>query len=140
MLHPYRNKLSGPLLDRIDLHVEVPRVPHKDLTDINPAESSATIRQRVNRARKIQQQRLASSGLHANSQMQTRHIHKFCKLDEKGDQLLEQVTDKLGLSARSFTRILKLARTIADLAGEEQIQTLHLAEAIQYRGVDRKLG
>ncbi len=140
MLHRYRNKLSGPLLDRIDLHVEVPRVPHKDLTDINPAESSATIRQRVNRARKIQQQRLASSGLHANSQMQTRHIHKFCKLDEKGDQLLEQVTDKLGLSARSFTRILKLARTIADLAGAEQIEILHLSEAIQYRGQDRKLG
>ncbi len=140
MLHRYRNKLSGPLLDRIDLHVEVPRVPHKDLTDIKPAESSATIRQRVNRARKIQQQRLASSGLHANSQMQARHIRKFCKLDEKGDQLLEQVTDKLGLSARSFTRILKLARTIADLAGVEQIETVHLAEAIQYRGQDRKMG
>jgi len=140
MLHRYRNKLSGPLLDRIDLHVEVPRVPHKDLTDIKPAESSSTIRQRVNRARKIQQQRLASSGLHANSQMQARHIRKFCKLDEKGDQLLEQVTDKLGLSARSFTRILKLARTIADLAGVEQIETVHLAEAIQYRGQDRKLG
>jgi magnesium chelatase family protein len=140
MLHRYRNKLSGPLLDRIDLHVEVPRVPHKDLTDIKPAESSAIIRQRVNRARKIQQQRLASSGLHANSQMQARHIRKFCKLDEKGDQLLEQVTDKLGLSARSFTRILKLARTIADLAGVEQIETIHLAEAIQYRGQDRRVG
>lgn len=140
MLHRYRNKLSGPLLDRIDLHVEVPRVPHKDLTDIKPAESSTDIRQRVNRARKIQQQRLTDSGLHANSQMQARHIRKFCKLDKKGDQLLEQVTDKLGLSARSFTRILKLARTIADLAGVEQIETIHLAEAIQYRGQDRKLG
>jgi magnesium chelatase family protein len=72
--------------------------------------------------------------------MQTRHIRRFCKLDEKGDVLLEQVTDKLGLSARSFTRILKLARTIADLSGAEQIQTLHLSEAIQYRGQDRKLG
>jgi magnesium chelatase family protein len=72
--------------------------------------------------------------------MQARHIREFCKLDEKGDQLLEQVTDKLGLSARSFTRILKLARTIADLAGVEQIETVHLAEAIQYRGQDRKLG
>ena len=140
MLHRYRNKLSGPLLDRIDLHVEVPRVPHKDLTDIKPAESSTDIRQRVNRARKIQQQRLTDSGLHANSQMQARHIRKFCKLDKKGDQLLEQVTDMLGLSARSFTRILKLARTIADLAGVEQIETIHLAEAIQYRGQDRKLG
>ena len=72
--------------------------------------------------------------------MQTRHIRRFCKLDEKGDALLEQVTDKLGLSARSFTRILKLARTIADLAGVEQIEILHLSEAIQYRGQDRKLG
>ncbi len=140
MLHRYRNKLSGPLLDRIDLHVEVPRVPHKDLTDIEPAENSAAIRERVNRARQIQIERLAPFDLHANSQMQARHIRKFCKLDEKGDQLLEQVTDKLGLSARSFTRILKLARTIADLAGVEQIEVLHLSEAIQYRGQDRKLG
>ena len=140
MLHRYRNKLSGPLLDRIDLHVEVPRVPHKDLTDIEPAESSDIIRKRVNRARAIQQARLAPFGLHANSQMQARHIRKFCKLDSAGDQLLEQVTDKLGLSARSFTRILKLTRTIADLAGVEQINSQHLAEAIQYRGQDRKLG
>ena len=140
LLQRYRSRLSGPLLDRIDLHIEVPRVPHKDLTDQSPAESSATIRQRVNRARHIQRDRLTPFGLHANSQMQARHIRRFCKLDEKGDQLLEQVTDKLGLSARSFTRILKLARTIADLAESEAIQTLHLAEAIQYRGVDRKLG
>ena len=140
MLQRYRNRLSGPLLDRIDLHVEVPRVPHKDLTDQSPAESSAAIRARVNNARKIQYKRLSPSGLHANSQMQTRHIRRFCKLDEKGDALLEQVTDKLGLSARSFTRILKLARTIADLSGAERIQTLHLSEAIQYRGQDRKLG
>jgi len=140
MLQRYRNRLSGPLLDRIDLHVEVPRVPHKDLTDQSPAESSVAIRERVNRARKIQHERLAPFNLHANSQMQTRHIRKFCKLDKKGDALLEQVTDKLGLSARSFTRILKLARTIADLAGVEQIEILHLSEAIQYRGQDRKLG
>ncbi len=139
LLQRYRSRLSGPLLDRIDLHIEVPRVPHKDLTDQSPAESSAIIRERVNRARLIQRERLTPFGLHANSQMQARHIRRFCKLDEQGDQLLEQVTDKLGLSARSFTRILKLARTIADLAGSESIQTLHLAEAIQYRGVDRKL-
>lgn len=115
-------------------------MPHKDLTDQSPAESSDVIRGRINRARQIQRDRLTPFGLHANSQMQARHIRRFCKLDEKGDQLLEQVTDKLGLSARSFTRILKLARTIADLAESESIQTLHLAEAIQYRGVDRKLG
>ena len=140
MVQRYRSRLSGPLLDRIDLHIEVPRVPHKDLTGTAPVENSATIRQRVNLARQVQHERLAAFGLHANSQMQARHIRRFCKLDEKGDHLLEQVTDKLGLSARSFTRILKLARTIADLAGSEQIQTLHLAEAIQYRGLDRKLG
>jgi magnesium chelatase family protein len=126
------------LLDRIDLHIEVPRVPHKDLTDESPIESSTEIRQRVNRARQIQNDRLASFGLHANSQMQARHIKRFCRLDEKGDLLMEQVTDKLGLSARSFTRILKLARTIADLAGSTQITTQHLSEAIQYRGMDRK--
>ncbi len=131
--------MSGPLLDRIDLHVEVPRVPHRDLTDLRPAESSTQIRQRVNLARKIQCDRLAPFGLHANSQMQARHIRRFCKLDEKGDALLEQVTDKLGLSARSFTRILKLARTIADLADSSDIETMHLAEAIQYRGLDRKV-
>jgi magnesium chelatase family protein len=138
MLQRYRSRLSGPLLDRIDLHVEVPRVPHKDLTEQSPAESSADIRQRVNRARQIQRERLTHFGLHANNQMQARHIRKFCKLDAQGDALMEQVTDKLGLSARSFTRVLKLARSIADLAGAEQIATNHLSEAIQYRGLDRK--
>ncbi|MBN2791391.1 MAG: GTP-binding protein EngB [Desulfuromonadales bacterium] len=109
------------------------------MTDQSPAEDSATIRKRVNAARAIQHQRLAPFGLHANSQMQARHIRRFCKLDEKGDALLEQVTDKLGLSARSFTRIFKLARTIADLADEENIRQQHLAEAIQYRGLDRRI-
>jgi len=138
LIQRYRSRLSGPLLDRIDLHVEVPRVPHKDLTDERPAESSSEIRERVNRARQIQNERLAPFGLHANSQMQARHIKRFCRLEEKGDLLMEQVTDKLGLSARSFTRILKLARTIADLAETTQITTQHLSEAIQYRGMDRK--
>ncbi len=138
MIQRYRSRLSGPLLDRIDLHVEVPRVPHKDLTDVRPAETSATIRARVNRARSIQRERLAPFGLHTNSQMQARHIRRFCQLNNAGETLLEQVTDRLGLSARSFTRILKLARTIADLAGAEQIDTSHLSEAIQYRGLDRK--
>ncbi len=140
LLQRYRSKLSGPLLDRIDLHVEVPRVTHKDLTDIQAGESSCAIRQRVNQARDRQCRRLAPFNLHANSQMQARHIRKFCKLDPQGDTLLEQVTDKLGLSARSYTRILKLSRTIADLAGSEQIDRTHLSEAIQYRGLDRKTG
>ncbi|OEU70081.1 MAG: ATP-dependent protease [Desulfuromonadales bacterium C00003093] len=140
MIQRYRSRLSGPLLDRIDLHIEVPRVPHKDLTGTTVTESSATIRERVNLARQIQVDRLKPFNLHTNAQMQTRHINKFCKLDNAGEQLLEQVTDRLGLSARSYTRILKLARTIADLAGMAQIERQHLAEAIQYRGVDRKLG
>jgi magnesium chelatase family protein len=140
MLQRYRSRLSGPLLDRIDLHVEVPRVQHKDLADPVDAESSAVIRTRVEAARQIQRERLQEFGLHANSQMQARHIRKFCPVDEQGHKLLEMVTDRLGLSARSYSRILKVARTIADLAGCEAIQQAHLAEAIQYRSLDRKTG
>lgn len=138
MLQRYRSRLSGPLLDRIDLHVEVPRVPHKDLADPVDGESSTAIRARVEAARQVQRQRLEAFGLHANSQMQARHIRKFCVVDEAGHKLLEMVTDRLGLSARSYSRILKVARTIADLAGYERIEQAHLAEAIQYRGLDRK--
>ncbi|NOY13351.1 MAG: YifB family Mg chelatase-like AAA ATPase, partial [Deltaproteobacteria bacterium] len=115
MIQRYRSRLSGPLLDRIDLHIEVPRVPHKDLAGTTVTEDSATIRQRVKRARQIQTDRLEPFNLHTNSQMQTRHIGRFCKVDSIGELLLEQVTGRLGLSARSYTRILKLARTIADL-------------------------
>ncbi|MBN2792491.1 MAG: ATP-binding protein [Desulfuromonadales bacterium] len=134
----YRQRLSGPLLDRIDLQIEVPRVPHKDLADPVEGESSATIRARVEKARAIQRERLAPYGLHANTAMAARHIRKFCQIDDQGQKLLEMVTDKLGLSARSYSRILKVARTIADLAGEKNIRQQHLAEAIQYRGLDRK--
>lgn len=135
----YRQRLSGPLLDRIDLHIEVPRVPHKDLADPVDGESSAVIRERVEKARAIQRERLVPFGLHSNSAMAARHIRKFCPVDEQGQKLLEMVTDKMGLSARSYSRILKVARTIADLAREENIRQSHLAEAIQYRGLDRKL-
>ncbi len=137
MIQRYRNKLSGPLLDRIDLHVEVPRVPHRDLSDPHDAESSQAIRERVDRARDIQRARLAPFKLHANAAMQPRHIRHFCKLDSESENLLEQVTEKLGLSARSYTRILKVARTIADLAGSSEIASRHLAESIQYRCADR---
>ena len=140
LLQRYRTRLSGPLLDRIDLHIEVPRVPHKDLADPLDAEPSAAIRTRVEAARRRQGERLASDGLHANSQMQARHIRRFCALDAEGERLLEMVTDRLGLSARTFSRILKVARTIADLHGSETIRQNHLAEAIQYRGLDHKLG
>jgi magnesium chelatase family protein len=140
MIERYRRRLSGPLLDRIDLHIEVPRVPHRDLADPVDGESSATIRARVEAARQIQRERFAALSLHANAHMQARHIRKFCPVDDQGQKLLEMVTDRLGLSARSYSRILKVARTIADLAGEENILQPHLAEAIQYRGLDRKLG
>ncbi|HKL24837.1 MAG TPA: YifB family Mg chelatase-like AAA ATPase [Desulfuromonadales bacterium] len=140
LLQRYRTRLSGPLLDRIDLHVEVPRVPHRELADPVDAESSATIRARVEAARSLQNQRLAPYGLYANARMGARHIRKLCPLDGAGESLLETVTDKLGLSARTYSRILKVARTIADLAGKEDIQQDHLAEAIQYRGLDRKMG
>lgn len=135
----YRNKLSGPLLDRIDLHVQVPRVPHKDLTTAEEPESSAAIRDRVEQARQKQRNRLKGKGLYTNAQMGTRQVREHCRLNADGQTLLETVSDKLGLSARSYTRILKLARTIADLAEVEKIEKSHLMEAIQYRGMDRKL-
>jgi magnesium chelatase family protein len=138
MVQRYRSRLSGPLLDRIDLHVEVPRVPHRDLADPRDGESSASVRARVEAARGVQRERLSRYGIHANARMQTRHIRKLCEVDEQGQKLLETVTDRLGLSARTYTRILKVARTIADLAGEERIRQAHLAEAIQYRSLDRR--
>ena len=113
-------------------------MPHRELADPRDGEPSAVIRARVETARTIQRQRLAPFGLHANARMQARHIRKFCPVDEQGQRLLEMVTDRLGLSARSYSRILKVARTIADLASCEQIRQEHLAEAIQYRSLDRR--
>jgi len=140
MIERYNRRLSGPLLNRIDLHIEAPRVAHKDLAASCSAEPSAAIRARVEAARQIQRQRLAPFGLHTNSQMQARHLKRFCQLDGEGEKLLEMVVDRLGMSARSYSRILKVARTIADLSGEQNIRQPHLAEAVQYRGLDRKLG
>lgn len=137
MLQRYRTRLSGPLLDRIDLHVSVPRVPHSDLVSTNESEKSADIRARVDQARERQRKRLAPFGIHSNAGMQARHIRRFCPLDAEGDALLKQITDHLGLSARSFSRILKVARTIADLEDMEQIKVTHLSEAVQYRTPDR---
>jgi magnesium chelatase family protein len=115
-----------------------PRVPHRNLADPRDGEPSEKIRAGAEAARAIQGERLAPFDLHANARMAARHIRKFCPLDEAGQKLLEMVTDRLGLSARSYSRILKVARTIADLAGEERIRQQHLAEAIQYRGLDRR--
>jgi magnesium chelatase family protein len=136
-IHRYRSKISGPLLDRIDIHVEVPAVPYKDLMQESNAESSAAIRQRVADCRSIQSRRFARAKIYCNAQMGSRHIKKHCQIDEASRNLLESAIDKLGLSARAFNRILKIARTIADLQAEPSLQVDHISEAIQYRNLDR---
>jgi magnesium chelatase family protein len=138
MVQRYRSRLSGPLLDRIDLQVEVPRIPHSDLSDTQPAEASDVVRIRVERARHIQRERFARMRIHCNARMGPRQLQAFCRTDAAGQELLQQVTERLGLSARSYTRLLKVARTIADLAGAGAIAANHLAEAIQYRSLDRR--
>lgn len=134
----YRSKISGPLLDRIDLHVEVPSVPFKDLKQTGSAEPSLDIRKRVLAARKIQSTRFQKTDIHANAQMKSRHIRKHCQTNHKALALLETAIEKLGLSARAFNRILKISRTIADLESEESISAAHISEAVQYRSLDRK--
>lgn len=134
----YRSKLSGPLLDRIDIHVEVPRVDFATLSSKIPNESSEMIRRRVNRVRGLQRQRYTKAE-HTNATMNTAEIRKHCKLDEQTRGILAQSFDTLGLSARAHDRILKVARTIADIEGEENIGMAHVAEAIQYRTLDRKM-
>ena len=131
----YRTRVSGPLLDRIDIHIEVPALAYDDLANKQSGEDSAQIRQRVNAARQRQLDRFAGE-LFCNAQMSTRHIRRHCSLDDTGQALLEKAMTRLGLSARAYDRILKVARTIADLA-DAPIQSQHLAEAIQYRALDR---
>jgi magnesium chelatase family protein len=133
----YRSKISGPLLDRIDIHVEVPAVPYKDLMRESNAESSAEIRKRVAASRAIQSERFARTKIYCNAQMSSRHIKKHCQIDTASRNLLESAIDKLGLSARAFNRIIKIARTIADLQSEQNLQVDHISEAIQYRNLDR---
>ena len=136
-IHRYRSKISGPLLDRIDIHVEVPAVPYQDLMRESNAESSAEIRKRVAASRAIQSERFARTKIYCNAQMGSRHIKKHCQIDMASRNLLESAIDKLGLSARAFNRILKIARTIADLQAESDLQVDHISEAIQYRNLDR---
>jgi magnesium chelatase family protein len=136
----YRSKISGPLLDRIDIHVDVPAVPYKDLAGKVAAEPTGAIRERVRASRIAQQGRFGRTRIFANAQMASRHIRKYCRIDPPSERLLEAAIEKLGLSARAYGRILKIARTIADLAGSEQIQTNHISEAIQYRTIDRNKG
>ena len=129
----YQKRISGPLLDRIDIHVEVPRVDYDKLTDNRRGELSGAIRARVERAREEQRQRFAGTPLSCNADMGPTEVREVCKLDEAGRALVRAAMQQLQMSARAFHRILKLARTIADLAGSQRIETAHLAEAIQYR-------
>ena len=134
----YMSKISGPLLDRIDLHIEVPAVKYDELEAKAPGESSAAIRERVERARQLQRERYKGSGVFSNSQLTQELMEKYCRLDSEASTLLRDAFETLGLSARAHNRILKVARTIADLAGEESIGLEHIAEAIQYRALDKK--
>jgi magnesium chelatase family protein len=138
MVQQYLSRISGPLMDRIDLHVEVVPVAYKDLSSKSSGEPSAVVRKRVIQARKIQEERYADHpSIHANAQMTTQLIQKYCRLDESCRNILKNAMNRLGLSARAYDRILKVSRTIADLDSNENIQPGHLAEAINYRSLDR---
>ena len=133
------SKISGPLLDRIDLHVEVTPVNFDELSSSRKAEKSSEIRARVMKARTLQDQRFEDNdALHFNAQMSPNMVRQICVIDETGQILIKKAMEKLGLSARAYDRILKVARTIADLANSESIEAEHLAEAIHYRSLDRE--
>ncbi|MDD2250673.1 MAG: ATP-binding protein, partial [Candidatus Cloacimonetes bacterium] len=134
----YRSRVSGPLLDRIDIHVEVPTVSYADLASLPTGDKSSDIRNRVNTARTIQYERFKGKGIFNNSQMNSRQLRKFCILDDECNTLLQNAIDKMGYSARVFDRILKVSRTIADLDGRQNILPDDISEAIQYRTLDRK--
>lgn len=135
----YRSKVSGPLLDRIDIQVEVPGLRYQELASKDAGESSDVIRKRVNAARSIQLKRFEKAKIHSNAQMSAREIKRYCAVREDAERLLETAINKLGLSARAYSRVLKVGRTIADLAGAQQIESSHIAEAIQYRSLDRQM-
>ncbi len=129
----YQNRISGPLLDRIDIHVEVPRVDYEKLSSNRVGEPSMKIRERVERAREQQRKRFAGTNLQCNGDMGPGEVRKFCAIDDAGRNLLRAAMQQMQMSARAYHRILKLSRTIADLAGCDEIETSHIAEAIQYR-------
>ncbi|MEJ2054554.1 MAG: ATP-binding protein, partial [Calditrichaceae bacterium] len=136
----YRSRISGPLLDRIDIHIEVPTVKFKELSSERKGEKSTEIRKRVQAAREIQMERFKNEKhTFCNSDMQPKQIRIYCKIDDTGSELLKNAINKFGLSARAYDRILKVSRTIADLAGSPNILPEHLSEAIQYRSLDREV-
>ena len=138
LISKYLSKISGPLLDRIDIQVEVSAVKYKQLEQENKEETSKQIKERVNNARKIQRERYRKEGIYSNSELSPKMLNKYCSLRDKEKNLLEQAFNNLGLSARAHGRILKVARTIADLDSKENIEISHIAEAIQYRSLDKK--
>ena len=134
----YTSRISGPLMDRFDLHCELQAVPFADLSKMAPGEPSEKIRERVIAARKIQEERFKDfKGVHCNAQMSERMLHQFAEPDAASLDMLRMAMERLKLSARAYSRILKVARTIADLAGSEKIEAMHIAEAIGYRNLDR---
>jgi magnesium chelatase family protein len=135
----YMGRISGPLLDRIDLHIEVPAVPFQELSAAADGTSSAAMREQVNRARRVQRERFGPDSHRLNSRLTSRQLRKYCVLDEAGKGVLQTAMDNLGLSARAHDRILRMARTIADLDGRANLEVGHLVEAIGYRSLDRKL-
>ena len=137
-INHYRRKVSGPLLDRIDIQVEVPNVDYDDLTSREKVETSAQVKERVNRAREVQLERYKDLNIYSNSQLTAGMLQEYCALSDEDNSMLKVAFDTLGLSARAHSRILKVARTIADLEGEENISAEHIAEALQYRSLDRK--
>ncbi len=139
-IQKYMSRISGPLLDRIDIHIEVPAVKFRELAGQPTGESSAAIRERVNRARQVQLERFKNEkSIYCNAHMQSKEIRKYCLIDDKSQELLRLAMQKLGLSARAYDRILKVSRTIADLEGSADIQPQHVSEAVQYRSLDRNL-
>jgi len=136
-IHHYFSRISGPLLDRIDIHVEVPPLKYQEIARGEAGDSSAIIAERVRMARDIQGERFARHRIFCNAHMGSRHLRRFCVLNGESEQLLASAMEKLGFSARAHDRILKVARTVADLAGSEAIAAEHIAEAIQYRSLDR---
>jgi magnesium chelatase family protein len=132
-------KISGPLLDRIDIHIELPSVKYKELSDTKDAEPSVVIKARVEKTRAIQRERFKSEGIFYNAQMDTKLIKKYCILEDEAKELLKMAMTEIGLSARAYDKILKVSRTIADLAESEIIKVEHISEAVQYRGLDRQL-
>ena len=135
----YLSRISGPLVERIDIHIEVPAVPIGALRDVRPGTDSATLREQVQRTLAIQRERFGPNSTKTNGRMSSRELRKYAAIDADGERVLRQAVSELGLSARAHDKVLRVARTIADLAGEERVSATHLSEAIQYRRLDRSL-